>query len=577
VPVAGASLAFYDHVLRLDARGQWWFEALWTDDRADELTARRDLLADRLAQPVDGAPFMVGSFEPRPSPAGHAEAVRTCLDYIAAGDLYQANLTLRLEAPFRGDALDLFADAAERVRPRYGAYVGDAGAQVCSLSPELFLERRGRTVRTAPIKGTAPRSDVDAAARRSLERLVDSAKDRAENVMILDLMRNDLGRVSEFGSVEVTAVARPEPHAGVWHLVSEVTGRLRDDVGDADLLRATFPPGSVTGAPKVKALEVISTLESTGREVYTGAIGFVSPVAGLELNVAIRTFEVAGGRIWLGAGGGVVADSDPAAEYEECLVKAEPLIEAIGGRLSVRTAAARRTVELPPPVRRPRPDPARGVFTTMAVRDGKPLSAVPHVRRLAASARELYGVALDQPSLLRRVVAAAAGWSGPGRLRVEAGPAGDLAVSVRAASPSFPDEVVELPTLVIPGGLGDHKWIDRSMIDGPEALIADLDGTVLETTRGTVWIIEGDRLVTPPTDGRILPGVTRDYVLARDDAGEEEIPYERLLAADDILVTSAIRGLQRATLPGRPDSESPMTQDVIHHLATTASLAPAGR
>ena len=577
IAVQDASLAFYDHVLRLDADGQWWFEALWTDVRAASLSARQELLASRLAVPGRARSFSVGSFEPRPSPAGHAEAVRTCLDYIRAGDLYQANLTLRLEAAFNGEALDLFADAAERVAPRYGAYVGEDDAQICSLSPELFLERRGRRVRTAPIKGTAPRSDVDAAAARSLDALVRSAKDRAENVMILDLMRNDLGRVSEFGSVEVTAVARPEPHAGVWHLVSEVVGRLRPEVSDAELLRATFPPGSVTGAPKVKALEVIATLESTAREVYTGAIGFVSPVAGVELNVAIRTFEVADGRVWLGAGGGIVADSDPAAEYEECLVKAEPLISAVGGRLSARTAAARRGVSLSPPVRRSRPDPARGVFTTMAVRGGAPLSAVPHVRRLAASVRELYGVVVDQPALRRRVVAAAAGWRGPGRLRVEATPAGDLAVSVGVAAPSFPRDVVVLPTLVVAGGLGEHKWIDRTMIDGPESLVVDLDGSVLETTRGSVWIIEGDRLVTPPTDGRILPGVTRDYVLARGDACEEEIPYERLLAADEILVTSAIRGLQRATLPGRPDSESAMTQNVIHHLATTASLAPAGR
>lgn len=580
VSLPDASLAFYDHVLRLDADGQWWFEALWTDDRARDLAARRALLADRLSrESAVTKPFALGSFQPRPSPAGHEEAVRTCLEYIRAGDLYQANVCLRLEAPFSGDALDLFADSAARVEPRYGAFVGDGDAQVCSLSPELFLSRRERVVRTAPIKGTAPRSDVEATSARSLQGLVDSVKDRAENVMILDLMRNDLGRVSEYGSVEVTAVARPEPHAGVWHLVSEVEGRLRDDVSDADLLRATFPPGSVTGAPKVKALEVISTLESTGREVYTGAIGFASPVAGLELNVAIRTFEVSRGRVWLGAGGGIVADSDPAAEYEECLVKAEPLIRAVGGRLAASTAAGRADLRpvLPPPTRAPRPDPARGVFTTMAVRDGKPLSAAPHLRRLSASVRALYGLALDEPFLRRRIAAVAAEHAGPGRLRVEVTPDGRVDVSVRPASPSFPEAVVRLAPLVIPGGLGEHKWVDRDMVAGPEAVIVDLDGTVLETTRGTLWIVEGDRLVTPPCDGRILPGVTRDYVLALEEASESEVPYERLRAADDIFITSAIRGLQRATLGTRTRPPSAITQDAIHHLATTASLAPAGR
>jgi anthranilate/para-aminobenzoate synthase component I len=151
--------------------------------------------------------------------------------------------------------------------------------------------------------------------------------------MIVDLVRNDLGRVCEPGSVGVPALVRAEPHPGVWHLVSEVTGVLRPGVADADLLRATFPPGSVTGAPKVRAMELIAAVEATGREVYTGAVGFVSPLWGLELNVAIRTFEIAGGRIWLGAGGGVVADSSPAAEYRECLVKAGPLLAAADAAL----------------------------------------------------------------------------------------------------------------------------------------------------------------------------------------------------------------------------------------------------
>lgn len=318
VALPDASWAFYDHLLRLDAEGRWWFEALWSDGRAAALDARADLLRARLAGPPPAtAPFRTGPFALAPSRAGHAEAVESCRAYIAAGDLYQANLTLRLDAAFTGHAIDLFATGAPALRPPRGAYVGDAGAQVASFSPELFLARRGRVVVTRPIKGTVARTG-DPAQRA---RLQNSAKDAAEHVMIVDLMRNDLGRVSVYGSVRAPAAPRAEAHPGVWHLVSDVTGTLRDDVGDAALLRATFPPGSVTGAPKVKALEVIATLESTGREVYTGAIGFCSPVAGLELSVAIRTFELAGGRVWLGAGGGVVADSDAEAELCEALVK----------------------------------------------------------------------------------------------------------------------------------------------------------------------------------------------------------------------------------------------------------------
>jgi para-aminobenzoate synthetase/4-amino-4-deoxychorismate lyase len=202
------------------------------------------------------------------------------------------------------------------------------------LSPELFLRRAGDAVVTAPIKGTIKRPEDESMARAALATLRRSAKDAAEHVMIVDLMRNDIGRVCAYGTVEAQRVPEAEPHPGVWHLVSKVRGRLCPGVGNGDLLRATFPPGSVTGAPKVQAMHVISELEQTGREVYTGGIGFASPVAGLELNVAIRTFEQRNGRLWLGAGGGIVADSDPEHEFEEALVKAAPLAAAIGSRVA---------------------------------------------------------------------------------------------------------------------------------------------------------------------------------------------------------------------------------------------------
>jgi para-aminobenzoate synthetase/4-amino-4-deoxychorismate lyase len=201
---------------------------------------------------------------------------------------------------------------------------------IASLSPELFLRRRGAEVTTGPIKGTIRRDDDPALAQAALAELRASAKDAAEHVMIVDLMRNDLGRVCEYGTVEAPRVPEAEAHPGLWHLVSYVRGRLREHANDADLLRATFPPGSVTGAPKVQAMHVIAELERTGREAYTGAIGFASPVAGLELNVAIRTLELCRGRLWLGVGGGIVADSDPERELDEALLKARPIAAAIG-------------------------------------------------------------------------------------------------------------------------------------------------------------------------------------------------------------------------------------------------------
>ena len=213
------------------------------------------------------------------------------LESIRAGDIYQANLGVRLEAAIEGAGLDLFAQGVEALEPRYAAYLARPGLEVASFSPELFLARTGREVLSSPIKGTRDRPDDPLLASLELDQLERSAKDHAENVMIVDLVRNDLGRVCRPGSIGVPEIARAEAHPGVWHLVSDVVGTLEVDRDDGDLVRAAFPPGSVTGAPKVRAMEIIAAREPTGREVYTGAIGYVSPVAGLELNVAIRTFE----------------------------------------------------------------------------------------------------------------------------------------------------------------------------------------------------------------------------------------------------------------------------------------------
>ncbi len=242
---------------------------------------------------------------------------------IEAGELFQANVCTRLTGEFDGDPAALFAGGLARLRPARGAYLaGDWGA-VVSMSPELFLSRSGRRVRSTPIKGTAPRrGEQDDHHADALRR---STKDVAENVMITDLVRNDLGRVCAVGSVRVPQLLAVRPAPGVWHLDSTVEGVLAEGRGDDDLLRATFPPGSVTGAPKVRALDLVAELEPEARGVYTGAMGLASPVAGMELSVAIRTFEIADGTVSLGVGGGITADSDPETEWQECLHKAAPL------------------------------------------------------------------------------------------------------------------------------------------------------------------------------------------------------------------------------------------------------------
>ena len=565
VPLPPFALSFYDHLLRLDPAGRWWFEALWTDERDAALRERLARLSGRLSAGVRDRPVWVSGFAVAPpGPAGHMDAVRECRARIAAGEIFQANVCLRLDGRFEGNPADLFARAGAELSPRHGAYLRGPWGALVSLSPELFLRREGRHVLTEPIKGTAA---ADEAGRA---RLAGSDKDVAENVMIVDLMRNDLGRVCEYGSVSVPELTEPRPAPGVWHLVSSVTGTLRPEVGDADLLRATFPPGSVTGAPKIQTMRVIAELEATGREAYTGAIGYASPIAGLELSVAIRTLEIQGDRIWLGAGGGITSGSEPEEELAEALLKARPVIEAAGGRVSVPVPDVRddRAVA----VRRPpnvldgtvdRPDPERGVFTTMRASGGRVLELEFHLARLAASVAALYGEAL--PEELEASILEAAGRHGHARLRVRARPrvSGPLAIEIEArplAEGAVPRAVTVAPAL-LPGGLGEHKWIDRRLPAGLEErlgalpLFVDLDGDVLEAATANVWIVEGDVLVTPPLDGRQLPGSVRARLLARPPEGfvarEEPVSLGRLEAADELLLTSSVSRATPAALAGR--------------------------
>ncbi len=322
------ALAYYDHLVRHDrASGRWWFEAIPLPGRRAEVERRFETIQARLRRRPARQHARAGDFIALPSRPAHEAAVRLALEHIRAGDIFQANLCLRLEADFSGSPATVFAAGVERLQPTRAGFLAGPWGAVASFSPELFLERRGARVRTEPIKGTRRRGGADSAAMRA--ELIGSEKDRAENVMIVDLMRNDLGRVARPGSVEVPWMLEAQAHPGVWHLVSRVSAEVPETVSHGDLLRATFPPGSVTGCPKIRAMELIADLEQAPREVYTGALGFVSPIAGLELSVVIRTVEFAGGRAWIGVGGGIVADSDPAAEAAECEIKAAPVLDCL--------------------------------------------------------------------------------------------------------------------------------------------------------------------------------------------------------------------------------------------------------
>jgi para-aminobenzoate synthetase component I len=265
--------------------------------------------------------FEVGAWTRSWTDAQYAAAVEAVRAAIARGDVYQVNLVQHLSAPFEGDPAGLAVALAplEPLPPE--PLVGDGWA-IVSGSPELFLARTGRRVWTRPIKGTAPAGEP-----------IESAKDMAEHVMIVDLERNDLSRVCEPGSIRWPELAAPYGLAGVSHLVSTVEGTLRDGVSLTELLEATFPGGSITGAPKVAAIDQIAALEPVGRGASMGALGRIWPNGDLQLALTIRTFAVADGRIHLWVGGGIVWDSDPQAEIEESWVKARPLLQAVGSEV----------------------------------------------------------------------------------------------------------------------------------------------------------------------------------------------------------------------------------------------------
>jgi len=275
------------------------------------------------------------------APASYIAAIAAIRERLAAGDVYQVNLSRALRAPWSGSALDLFLAHRRHGRVPHGAFLDLGDRAVACFSPERFVACRGRHVTTCPIKGTRPRGATAVADRAEIERLRASAKDRAEHIMIVDLERNDLGRVCVPGSIRVDPLLALESYASVHHLVSTVHGSLRGGAGPVDLIRATFPGGSITGAPKIRAIEILRALEGERRRLYTGAIGYRDAGGDLDLAIAIRTALVAGGQLEYRVGGGIVIDSNAESEYQETLDKARTLERVLAEALEPAAATAR--------------------------------------------------------------------------------------------------------------------------------------------------------------------------------------------------------------------------------------------
>jgi para-aminobenzoate synthetase component 1 len=323
--------ALYDAVAAYEhGTGRWYAASLSGEAGLRRAAAYLD--AARPEPPQSESPATVGRVRPNCSREHYLDAVQRAKDYIAAGDIFQVNLSQRFQAQVAVGPVELYRRLARANPAPFAAYLAldEEDGAVLSSSPERFLNVVDRRVETRPIKGTRPRGRTPAEDDSLAAELLASAKDAAELTMIVDLERNDLGRVCDYSSVQVTEHKALERYASVFHLVSTVEGRLHGDRDLVDLLKATFPGGSITGAPKVRAMEIIDELEATRRSVYTGAIGYIGAEGTTDLNIAIRTILVHGDQAYAQVGGGVVADSDPAAEYQETLDKGQRLFQALG-------------------------------------------------------------------------------------------------------------------------------------------------------------------------------------------------------------------------------------------------------
>ncbi|MBM4163069.1 MAG: aminodeoxychorismate synthase component I [Lentisphaerae bacterium] len=463
---------------------------------------------------------------PSESPAVYASRIDRIRAHIAEGDTYQVNYTFRLSAPFDGDPWPLFLALAAAQQSRYAAWIRLDGHTLCSASPELFFRLDGDHVLCRPMKGTAIRGLTPATDRAARAALRNSPKNRAENVMIVDMIRNDLGRVAIPGTVRVPRRFTVEPYPTVWQMTSDVEART--DAGLADLLAALFPCASITGAPKIRALDLIATLESSPRGVYTGAIGYVAPGRRAQFSVAIRTVAVnhAAATAEYGTGGGIVWDSSASSEYAEALAKTR-ILDAPPADLCLLETVLWR--------------PKRGFFLLRS-----------HLRRLVASAR-LLGFPCDTSTVLRCLNAAVANADTSLRVRLLIPRAGPPVVETAPAPPPVgrPWRIALAAQPIDPDlTLLRHKTTCRTLYDNARVNLPEADDVLLwntrseitETTVANIALCNKGRWFTPPLASGLLPGVFRDRLLRTGRITERTLTRDDLRTTDGIALFNSLRG-----------------------------------
>ena len=551
-----------------------------------QVEAVKNWFFKRLDTPIQAGEFSVecAALESSFTKQEYIHAVNRIIRYLKAGDIYQANLSQRFETGLSGDTYALFLDLFRRNPASFFAYVNAGNHVIVSTSPERFIKQEGRYVETRPIKGTIARGATKEQDIQNGITLVNSVKDDAELTMIVDLMRNDLSRVTRHGSVIVTEHKRLEPYENVYHLVSVVKGELEDGKTPVDLIKATFPGGSITGCPKIRSMEIIDELEPVKRHVYTGSIGYVSFHDTMDLSIAIRTATIANGRVFFSVGGGIVYDSDPEKEFQETLDKGKTLMESLAGNKS-RTSSPSvkawfngKIIDQKKACVSPLGSGFQygaGLFETIKVSENRIFFLEGHIRRLNRSWETLFDLPAPDvcwESIIRLLI------------RENSYQDRDLAVKIMIAK-DLPEnrggiylaafarpyihrlEMVGKPGLdltVYPYPrqtiLADHKSMNYLLYDlagqfakkfrSDEALILNPDGTVSETNTANILAVEDFQVIVPQSD-HVLAGVTLQKILEilKNNGYEiqkEKVPLQNLKALPNIILTNSLMGVVKA-------------------------------
>ncbi len=524
--VAYEAAPAFDRALATHDAGDFpllWFALSAAPDEIDEL---------QLASPDSWPAF---AWTPSISPATYQRAITTIREHIAYGDTYQVNFTYRLRGPVTADPWMLFAQLARADDPPYGAFVDTGDWAICSLSPELFFTLRDTTIVSRPMKGTLPRGLWPADDREKAAALRASEKDRAENVMIVDMVRNDLGHIAEVGSVRVPALFALERYPTVWQMTSTVEAQTAAPLDQ--ILTALFPAASITGAPKRRTMRFIRELETTPRRIYTGAIGFIAPDRRAQFNVAIRTLLIHkdSHQAEYGVGGGIVWDSHADGEWAESQVKARVLQP---------------------------PRPAFDLLETLRwTPEGDFWLLDLHLARLAQSA-DYFGYRIDLARVQHALAGAVAHLpAAPHKVRLLVNRAGACQVQASPLEPP-PAGVPEIALARAPIEAHDpflyHKTTNRQVYDAARAarpevsdvLLYNERGDVTETTIANVVVDIAGRLCTPPVSCGLLAGTHRAWLLAQGQIHERVVSVTDVLHSPDVYLINAVRGMWRVRVVG---------------------------